>query len=107
MDERMLRIVSDPARRRIIRVLRYRETPVEFTPDVTDLDCGIIDEEMAQCRLIELFHVHLPKLEDAGVITWNRDQETVAEGFRFDEICAVLDRVTDHDEKELDRSGFP
>ena len=39
---------------------------------------------------IQLRHIHLPKLEDEGVIEWNQDTQTVSRGPRFEEIEPVL-----------------
>ncbi|PSP86606.1 hypothetical protein BRC83_00065 [Halobacteriales archaeon QS_1_68_17] len=39
----------------------------------------------------ELYDVHLPMLEEAGVITWDREQGTIEPGPRFEEFEAYLD----------------
>lgn len=39
---------------------------------------------------IRLEHVHLPKLDDAGLIEWDRDTDTITRGPRFDEVEPVL-----------------
>lgn len=102
MDERTLRLVSHPTRRHVISALRDRETPITCTLDTADLDSSIVMEEAAQRRLIELFHIHLPKLDDADVIAWDRDHEKVTKGSNFDECCTVLDEISNHDEREFD-----
>lgn len=47
-------------------------------------------------RLIELNHVHLPKLEDAGFITWDRDANEVSTGPNFEEIRPLLELLASH-----------
>ncbi|WP_157972572.1 hypothetical protein [Saliphagus sp. LR7] len=102
MDERTLRLISHPIRRRIICALRDAETPIECPLDIAELDSGIVRKEVAQRRQIELFHIHLPKLDDADVIAWDREQENVAKGSNFDKCRILLDEITIHDESEVD-----
>ena len=44
----------------------------------------------------ELYHSHLPRLEEAGFIRWNRDTHEVTRGPRFDEIRPLLELMRDH-----------
>ena len=37
-------------------------------------------------RDLQLYHVHLPKLEAAGVVEWDRDTGTVSRGPEFDAV---------------------
>ena len=39
---------------------------------------------------VELHHVHLPKLEEAGLIDWNRATDEITRGPQFDEIEPLL-----------------
>lgn len=41
-------------------------------------------------------HVHLPKLADYGLIEWDRDEQMVTKGPRFDEIEPILELLDDH-----------
>lgn len=102
MDERILRLVSHPIRRRIIWTLRNRETPIKCPLEIADLDSGIVQKEVAHRRQIELFHIHLPKLDDADVIVWDRDHENVSKGSNFDECCILLDVLITLDGVETD-----
>ena len=44
---------------------------------------------------VSLNHNHLPKLEDSGVVRWDREGETVAAGPAFDEIEPFIDHLDD------------
>lgn len=44
---------------------------------------------------VRLYHHHLPVLADEGLIEWDRDEEVVARGPRFDEYEPVLELVRD------------
>ncbi|MDG5778162.1 transcriptional regulator [Haloarculaceae archaeon H-GB2-1] len=44
----------------------------------------------------ELYHTHLPKLEQAGFISWDQETREVRKGPRFDEIRPLLELMRDH-----------
>ena len=47
------------------------------------------EEDMHELTL-KLEHMHLPKLDDAGLIKWQRDTDTITRGPRFEEVEPVL-----------------
>ena len=51
---------------------------------------------------IEMYHVHLPKLEEAGFIEWTKDTHQVVKGPRFDEIRPLLEFLQAHADDLLD-----
>lgn len=50
----------------------------------------------------ELHHVHLPKLDDASYVRWDRDADTVRRGNRFDDVAPLID-ILDDDRDERSR----
>lgn len=58
------------------------------------------DEEM-----IRKCHVHLPKLADYGFIEWNREEDVVTRGPRFDELQPLLEHVIDQRDELLVESS--
>ncbi|WP_311173478.1 hypothetical protein [Halobellus ordinarius] len=50
---------------------------------------------------IELYHVHLPKLEAAGYIEWNRKTSEVMKGPRYDEVETFLTLIENHTDELL------
>lgn len=48
------------------------------------------EREAARALELQLTHSHLPKLEDEGLVEWNRDAQTVTRGPAFEEIEPVL-----------------
>ncbi len=44
----------------------------------------------------ELYHIHLPKLDTAGYIRWNREAWAVERGPRFHEIEPMLRLLVEH-----------
>ena len=53
-------------------------------------------EKSLEVLQTELYHSHLPRLEEAGFIRWNRDTHEVVKGPRFDEIQPLLELMRDH-----------
>ena len=44
-------------------------------------------------RWIELNHVHLPKLEDAGFVSWDAESQVVTKGPRFTELYPLIEFI--------------
>ena len=100
--ERALKLLTKPQRRQILR-------QVAETPDGTPVDqLKTQVEPAASTRLhgggsgelegIELHHLHLPKLQDAGVIEYDASQGTVYQGQQFQEVLSLLEVIEDHRE---------
>lgn len=53
---------------------------------------------------VELVHHHLPKLEDADHIEWDRQTGELSKGTDFDHVIALLDLVESH-AAELPQTG--
>ncbi len=85
-----LSVLSNSHRRRLLRTLIDDSAPNTPTvsPNAVETDGG--DREYA----IVLHHVHLPQLEDHGIITWNQATGEVTKGPQFDEIEPLLAAVT-------------
>lgn len=64
------------------------------TPD----DVGVNAEELTALRL-EMRHQHLPRLEDAGYLEWDRDLHVVIRRPAFDQIQPVLERFEENTEE--------
>lgn len=62
----------------------------------TDEADSIVREEDEKRVYVALYQCHLPKLEDADVVEWDRDAKMVAAGRYFDEV-AELRRYVDED----------
>ncbi len=46
---------------------------------------------------LALYHIHLPKLEDAGLIEWDRDRNQVSKGPKFRTVVDLLGRLDETD----------
>ena len=94
--DRLFEVLSHPYRRRILLLLSEvnpREED-EFSP----ADVATEDDDVDLLRT-ELFHSHLPKLEERGYIDWDRDTQTIRRGDRFDEIEPLIKLMHDHQDE--------
>lgn len=92
MDELFDALANVHRRRVLVELLAHnpqRDT-VRVPEDVRD------EEKALETLQEELYHTHLPKLEQAGFIRWNRETQQVMKGPRFDEIRPLLELMCDH-----------
>ena len=52
-----------------------------------------VDREQLEIHMV---HTHLPKLEDMGLIEWNRETNKVQKGHVFDEVRPLLQWMQEH-----------
>lgn len=74
-----------PERRRLLAALVNTKQNIELRPN------GMTDS-----RWIELYHVHLPKLEDVGLINWDTEDHVITKGPRFEEIQPLVTSMHDN-----------
>ncbi|MCU4753784.1 hypothetical protein OB919_17645 [Halobacteria archaeon AArc-curdl1] len=80
-------ITAEPRRQLIVSLLDAPADQVVSLPEsAVNPDVPADAERLRQ----ELFHVHLPKLEDQGFIHWDRDPLTASRGPRFEEVAVVF-----------------
>jgi len=85
-------VLRSPYRRRLVMTL------LDHNPeDDTAIPEGLTttDEELEK-MLIQMTHVHLPKLEDLGVVEWDREKNVVTRGPAFDELRPLLELIDRH-----------
>jgi DNA-binding transcriptional ArsR family regulator len=78
--DEILASLADERRRILLTALYGTERPVDRTELATDVAGKVRDGDMAstvQAVLHQIHHVHLPKLEAAGLITYDVQQKTV------------------------------
>lgn len=90
-DERLNTIFSvlrHPTRRHILATIRDSQS---HPSGGFALDDFLEDDGTSEDSPAGLHHSHLPKLDNAGFIDWDRQTNTVMRGPRFDEIESVLE----------------
>lgn len=90
--DQIFSVLSDRHRRQLLLgLLRY-----DSLTRRDDREIRAVDDATDPRKLrTEMRHVHLPKLEEAGFIEWERAAETVARGPAFDRIEPVLRGVAE------------
>lgn len=85
--------LSYAPRRRIIRALddRNARTVDEFVSRAI-----FPDHDDSKKAHIDFHHRHLPSLDRAGVIDWDRENSLVTRGEQFDEIAPLLKVIDEH-----------
>lgn len=65
-----------------------------------DDDCDpldvLVDTADPAVREAELRHNHLPRLEELGYISWNRDTHEISKGPTWDEVEPLLTLIDEH-----------
>lgn len=92
--------LANSRRRLVIDCLWENPGPVvveEVVEHLTDRDDEATSTTRSDDERVEptvaLFHAHLPKLEEAGVVEVDHETNTVCEGDRFDLATSVLEVV--------------
>ncbi|MFC5368682.1 helix-turn-helix domain-containing protein [Salinirubrum litoreum] len=89
-------ILSSPYRRRILVAVANRNPRDE---DELRSEGIADDDENLDVFEQKLYHNHLPKLDAAGFIDWNRETGTITRGPRFDEIRPLIKLMTEHQDE--------
>lgn len=63
----------------------------------------MIDDEDVDHLKVLMKHTHLPKLEAAGFIEWDRETNAVRQGPKFAEIRPLLELMANHADELPDR----
>ncbi|WP_435075565.1 DUF7344 domain-containing protein [Halorubrum sp. HHNYT27] len=98
-----LDILANHYRRRLLIAL-LEHNPQDDDDTQTPVEATVEDGDLETLR-VQMTHVHLPKMEDAGFIRWNREMNEVRKGPRFDEIRPLLELIHNHSD-ELPDGGL-
>jgi hypothetical protein len=92
--ETQLNALADPYRRQLLVALLGHNP--QDDDDIDPLDRIVRSETDSKFLKIEMFHTHLPKLDDLGYIEWHRSEGTIHKGPNWDEIAPLLELIHDH-----------
>lgn len=94
--DQLFNTLSNSTRRRIlVSLLNHSRDGEAFDPE----ECKPAGEDRDRFELT-LHHNHLPRLDEAGFVDWDREAGTVRRGPRLEEIAPVL-RLIDDNQDEL------
>lgn len=89
MNDQIFDALANEHRRRLLLALLH-ENPQDAIVESLPRDGDAGDANPEQRHRIQMYHAHLPKLEDDGFIEWNEDTNEVTKGPQFDEIRPLL-----------------
>lgn len=85
VDDQTFAALADARRREILLALAAHEA------DAATLDAlAAVSAGDAESLRLSLYHTHLPKLEAAGLVEWDRDGFDVARGPTFEDVVPIL-----------------
>ena len=95
----LFEVLSHGVRRRILMAVA-RENPRD-DEEITSESVADEHQEADALELLkqQLYHTHLPKLEDAGFIDWDQERGLITRGPRFEEIGPLLRLMHDHQDE--------
>jgi hypothetical protein len=93
LDE-LFELLSHKYRRYILLTLA---TPDDRTDEPVEMTLFAGNDEPDILR-IELRHNHLPKLDDAGLVDWDPEAETLAHGPRFEAVEPFLELIDEQEQ---------
>lgn len=91
----LFEILSHEHRRRVLVAVAQANPRDEDELTSESIADGAADKTLAVLQQ-ELYHIHLPKLNDAGFINWNHDAGTITRGPRFAEVEPLLRLMPEH-----------
>ena len=90
-------LLSNGHRHRLLRTLLEEGSTTAIPPSD---DTG--PEAKPESVRLALYHIHLPKLDDAGLIEWDRDRNQVSKGPKFKTVVDLLGRPDETDRDVVD-----
>lgn len=91
--DRVFDSLCHPSRRRILTLLG--DAGPGRADEVT-LDAAAAAVDGSDNAAVELAHAHLPKLDGAEYVDWDRDSGTIRRGPRFDDVAPLIELLYDH-----------
>ena len=98
-DEISENIFMTPEVNRVFDILSKtlrRQALFAIREGIVDNDADLLMRGSRKEEEVRLRHNHLPKLEQAGYIEWDRDTGSISEGPNFDEIKPILELLETH-----------
>lgn len=92
MVDHLFETLANKYRRRLLVALVERD-PGDEIPIPEAVHEG--ERELEKLRT-EMTQIHLPKMEDAGFIRWDRDTHMITRGPQFDEIAPLVQLLLDN-----------
>ncbi|ELY63374.1 hypothetical protein C492_07030 [Natronococcus jeotgali DSM 18795] len=95
--DHLLDVLANKYRRRVLVALLEHNPQDDHDPQIPD-NVNYEAEDL-ESLMINMRHTHLPKLEDARFIEWDRETNTVRKGPQFEDIRPLLELMENHADK--------
>ena len=92
----VLDALSNAYRRQLLVALLEHNPQDDDDRDPLEL---LSETEEADVLEMELVHMHLPKLDEMGYISWDRNTDEISKGPEWDEIAPLLKLIHDHQDE--------
>jgi len=92
----VLDALSNPYRRQLLVALLEHNPQKDNDRDPLEL---LSETEEAEVLEMELVHMHLPKLENMGYISWDRTTNEISKGPEWDSIASILKLIHNHQDE--------
>ena len=89
--------LSNPYRRQLLVALLDHNP--QDDEDSDPLNIVADDEENKEILQSQMVHTHLPKLEEMGFIEWDREENRISTGPRWDDLAPILHLIEDHQDE--------
>ena len=96
--DRLFDVLRHPRRRNILLFVSEHEARDGDAFSIADIDT---EDDAIELPAVELYHSHLPRLDEAGYIRWDVDTDTIQRGPNFDEIAPLLDWMVGQEDELL------
>jgi hypothetical protein len=91
-DEVFDALANEQRRRVLVHMLSHNPED-DSKPYIGNIEFEKADVEFFR---IDMKHTHLPKLEEYGFIEWDREEQVVTKGPKFEEIRPILELLENH-----------
>jgi len=92
IDDLFSALTNRYRRRLLVGLLQH-----DSQSDTLELPADVLTTDgPSEALSIELYHVHLPMLEERELIEWERETQTVSPGPAFEEIRPLLELMDEH-----------
>lgn len=93
----ILMVLANPDRRRILLSLNDEKNHGE-TIRVTGEDLMDTMNTRRETLKTSLYHNHLPRMDELGIIEWDKETGEIRKGERFEEVAPLLQLMDDNAE---------
>lgn len=89
-------LLANAQRRRLLIHMLEHNPEDDTKPYIGDMD---VDDADVEEILMQMTHIHLPKLEADGFINWDQEEHVVTKGPNFEEVRPLVELLNNHEDE--------